>query len=193
MRLKISLGGQISLIGILTSILCIVVLFVSIPDKKFDPVPWLTLIVGGAFGVIITRIINTRSQAVLDFLRSSEKERQIATKRKIFNDVCEIQQSTQLFFDTISGRQLTVAQKKDLLIVILPRFRVLTLLSQNATPSLGNLLPSDDVKKIEDGLKVLSDLLTVLELGNEDHFENNIARLGEYSKNLVDRLNKIGN
>lgn len=190
MHLKIPLTIKIILIGVFALLSCIMVLLIPIPDKAFDPVPWLTLIVGGAFGVAITIIANTRSQVVLDFLKNSERERQIATKRRILSDAHEIQQSTRLFFDTISGRQLTVAQKKDLLMSFLPRFKVLTSLSQNAIPSLGNLLPSDDMEKIEACLKVLSDLLIILELGNDDHFKNNIAKLDEYSKNLVEKLNE---
>lgn len=185
------LETKITVIGISAFVLTIGILSIKIFEEEFDPIPWLTLIIGGAFGLAITIIANNRSQQVLTFISNAEKERQSTTKRTIINNAKEIEQSVKYYFETISGKTLSTQEKKDLLNTFLPRFKILVSFSQNQTPALGNSILKDELEKIENYLKLFNDLLLVLEYGNEQKFESNISRLSEYSRKLMKILNKI--
>ena len=154
---------------------------------------WLTLIIGGTFGLTITVITSKKSKEVLNFLNNSERKRQYTAKRTILNNACKIQQLSTFFFESIRGKQLSIKQKKSTFKTFLPKFNQLVYLSQNSTSSLGNLFSDEDVKRIEDHLKVLDALLMILEHGNEIQFETNIGHLIPYSKNIIDELNETDN
>lgn len=81
---------KIMVVGTSTLVLIIGILSIKIFDTEFDPIPWLTLIIAGAFGLTITIIISNRSQQVLSFISNAEKERQASAKRIITNNVNEI-------------------------------------------------------------------------------------------------------
>lgn len=185
------LENKIMVIGMSAFVLAIGILSIKIFEEEFDPIPWLTLIIGGTFGLVITIIANNRSQQVLTFISNAEQERQSTAKRTIINNAKEIEQSVKYYFETINGKTLSTQEKKDLLNTFLQRFKVLISFSQNQTPTLGNSILKDELEKIENHLKLFNDLLLVLEYSNEEKFESNISKLSEYSKKLMDVLNKI--
>ena len=165
-------------------IISIGILSIPIYYDVFDPFPWLTLIISGTFGLTITLIVNTRSQKILDYLNSSERERQVTAIRTIKNNAKEIEQSVDYYAETIKNKTITTEQKRELLKTFFPKFKTLIALSHNLTPSLGNLIQDVKLNKIENYLKLLNDLLLILEFGNNETFENNIPNLKDYSMNL---------
>ena len=185
------LSTQMVVIGSSAILLCTGILTIPFFHNGFEPIPWLTLIVGGVFGLAITIISSRKAQKVLDFINNSEKERQTITKRIILNNILEIQQSAQYFFDTIKDKDLTSQDKRGLFGTFLPKFKTLISSSQISTPSLGNSISSTDIEKIEKYLKLFNDLFLILEYGNDDQFENNISQIKDYSQKLIDKLNKI--
>ena len=185
------LETKIMVIGMSAFVLIIGILSIKIFETEFDPIPWLTLIIGGAFGLAITIIISNRSQQVLTFISNAEQERQISAKRTITNNINEIQQSVKFYFETINGKNLSTQERKNLLNTFLPRVKVLVTFSQNQTPALGNYILKNKLEKIEEHLKLFNELLLILEYGNEEKFEKNILKLSEYSKKLAETLNKI--
>lgn len=88
-------------------------------------------------------------------------------------------------------KKISAQKKKELLNTFLPRFKVLVSFSQNQTPTLGNSIIKNNLEKIENYLKLLNELMLVLEYGSEEKFENNILNLSKYSKNLSETLNEI--
>ena len=187
------LETKIMVIGMSAFVLIIGILSIKIFTIEFDPIPWLTLIIGGVFGLVITIIISNRSQQVLTFISNAEQERQMSAKRTITNNVNEVKQSVKYYFETINGKTLSTQEKKDLLSTFLPRFKVLVTFSQNQIPVLGNSTIKDKLEKIENYLKLFNDLLLILEYSNEEKFEKNISNLSEYSEKLTKMLNEIQN
>ena len=187
------LKTQIIIIEVISLLLAVSVFLVKIFEETFDPIPWLTLIIGGSFGLTITVIANNRSQHVLTFIKNAEQERQLTANRSINNHAKEIAKLTKYYFEIINGRLLDTKEKKDLLNTFLPRLKTLTAFSQNLTPTLGNFILKKDLEKVEEYLKLLNDLLLILEYGSDTKFENNICKLSEYSNKFVIALGKISN
>ena len=187
------LGIQMVVIGSFAVLLCIGILLIPFFHSNFEPIPWLTLIVGGVFGLAITIISSRKAQKVLDFINNSEKERQTTTKRIILNNILEIGQSAEYFFDTIKDKDLTPQDERALFGTFLPKFKTLISSSQISTPSLGNSISGSDVEKIERYLKLLNDLFLILEYGNDQQFKNNISQIKDYSQQLINILNEIRN
>ena len=188
-----SLKTQIIIIEVISLLLAVGVFLIKIFEETFDPIPWLTLIIGGSFGLTITVIANNRSQQVLTFIKNAEQERQLTANRSINNHAKEIAKLTKYYFEIINGRLLDTKEKKDLLNTFLPRLKTLTAFSQNLTPTLGNFILKKDLEKVEEYLKLLNDLLLILEYGSDTKFENNICKLSEYSNKFVITLGKISN
>ena len=187
------LKTQIIIIEVISLLLAVSVFLVKIFEETIDPIPWLTLIIGGSFGLTITVIANNRSQHVLTFIKNAEQERQLTANRSINNHAKEIAKLTKYYFEIINGRLLDTKEKKDLLNTFLPRLKTLTAFSQNLTPTLGNFILKKDLEKVEEYLKLLNDLLLILEYGSDTKFENNICKLSEYSNKFVIALGKISN
>ena len=187
------LSIQMVVIGSFAIVFCIGVLIIPSFHKGFEPIPWLTLVVGAAFGLAITIILSKKAQKILDFINNSEKERQTIAKRIILNNVLEIQRSSKYFFDTTVDKDLSTQEKRALFATFLPKFKTLITSSQIFIPSLGNSISSRDVEKIEMHLQLLNDLFLVLEYGNEHQFENNISQIDNYSQTLIKKLKEIRN
>ncbi len=188
---KDHLDSKIMMLGMSSLVLIICILSIKFFYEHFDPIPWLTLIIGGAFGLSIAIIANTRSQQVLTFISNAESERQITTKRTLTNNTNEIKQLVKFYFETINEKQLRTKEKRKLLNTFLSRLKILLVFSYNSTYALGHLILKEDVKKIEEYLKLLNDLLLILEYGDDIKFKNNIIKLSDYSKKLSKILNKI--
>lgn len=187
-----SLDVQLSVVAASAFTISIGVLSLPLAIDGFDPIPWLTLIIGGTFGVIVTIIVNQRSNIILGFLEKSEKERRRIALGTIKNNADVIHDSSTLYFDILSRNDgITVSEKKELLKTFLPRFKVLLSLIQGSMPALADSIDSEKNENLENNLNLMNDLFTVLEFGDDEQFENNISKLHEYSNNMITTLNEI--
>ena len=190
---KNHLETKLMILGMSSFVLMIGVLSLKLFVDKFDPIPWLTLVIGGAFGLAVAIIMNNHSQQVLLFINNAEKKRQLIANRTIVNNVEEIKQLSEFYFEIIRGKSLSVCDEKKLLNTFLPRFKTLITLTQNVLSLSGNSIPKNSFEEIEKCLRLLNDLILILEYGNNIKFKNNILKLSEYSQKLSGISAKISN
>lgn len=190
---KNHLETKLMILGMSSFVLMIGVLSLKLFVDKFDPIPWLTLVIGGAFGLTVAIIMNNHSQQVLLFINNAEKKRQLIANRTIVNNVEEIKQLSEFYFEIIRGKSLSVCDEKKLLNTFLPRFKTLITLTQNVLSLSGNSIPKNSFEEIEKCLRLLNDLILILEYGNNIKFKNNILKLSEYSQKLSGISAKISN
>lgn len=172
-------------------VVCLVFIFFAWTIGKFDPIPWLTLIISGTFGLLITIIVNTRSQKLLDFLATSEEKKRSTALRTIKNSINAINELSKLYFETTGKPNINTHEMRKSFSVILPTIKESLKLCQNSSPSLGKLITTSNLKTLESHINLLNDLFLILEHGNDKQFENNIKNFKEYSENVVIFLDKI--
>lgn len=176
-----------------TFVFCIGIYSLKIPFSDFEPVAWLTLIIGGSFGLGITIIVNARSNVVLLYLSNAEDEKRNLAFRTIKKNLEEIRELSKLYLDTIDNYTVTSKQKRDALRTFLPRFNTFLSICQGTTPMLGDIISKENITKLEKNFSLLNDLFTILEFGTNQQFETNVQNLKIYSNNAVEFLNKISN
>lgn len=172
-------------------VVCLIFVFITWEIQDFDPIPWLTLIISGTFGLLITIIISSRSQKLLDFLATSEEEKRSTALRTIKNNINSINELSKLYFETVEKIGITSDEKRKSFNTILSTLKESLKLCQSSSPSLGKLIITSKLKTLEKHFDLLNDLFLILEHGSEDQFNNNIKNFKEYSEKVVNFLNKI--
>jgi len=138
-----------AILGISTLIVGIGIMSLKIVDENFEPIPWMTLIIGGAFGLAITIIVSSRSHKVLDFLAKAEKEKRKVAIRTIKNNLKEIKELSDLYFDTINNQGVTTVQKRKAIRTFLPKFNTFISICQGTTPTLSDYITTENLQKLE--------------------------------------------
>jgi hypothetical protein len=172
-------------------VICLIFIFTPLAIQDFDPIPWLTLIISGTFGLLITIIVNTRSQKLLDFLADSEEEKRSTALRTIKNNINSINELSKLYFEAVEKIGITSDEKRRSFKAILPTLKESLKLCQNASPLLGKLVVTSKLETLEKHFDLLNDLFLILEHGSDNQFDNNVGNFKEYSKNIAVFLDKI--
>ena len=172
-------------------VICLIVIFTPSFIQNFDPIPWLTLIISGTFGILITIIINTRSQKLLDFLATSEEEKRSTALRTIKNSINSINELSKIYFEAVNKEKIDFNEKRRSFKMMLPSLREFLQLCQNASPLLGKLVDTSKLEILERHFGLLHDLFLILEYGSEKQFDSNIENFKKYSENITSFSNEI--
>lgn len=185
------LTNKMAILGMSTLVVGIGIMSLKLLNNDYDPIPWMTLVIGVAFGLAITIIVSSRSQKVLDFLANAEEEKRKVAIRTIKNNLKEIKELSDLYFDTINNQGVTTVQKRKALQTFLPKFNTFISICQGTTPTLSDYITTENLQKLETNFTLLNDLFTILEFGTDQQFDANIINLQRYSENAVNFLNEI--
>lgn len=160
--------------------------------NNFDPIPWLTMVVGAAFGLIIAIIVNHNSNEALGFLKKSEIRRRQIGLTIIEFAIKDLIDSREIYFKILKrSNELKTREKRVNFQRFLPTFKGVLARIHDAIPLLSESIDHKLHKQVERSLLKLSILFIILESGSDDKFEKNIEKFPIYSSELKTRLDKI--
>ena len=166
-------------------------LLIGYEIDKFDPIPWLTLIIGSVFGVAVVIIVNSKSENVLNALRKSDTDKNNFAKFVLITNFKQLRKLSENYFETINKSTPSTNEKKTLLKTILPSITSFMNICEISLPNVGNLLTQENITEINSRFILLHKLIILLESGSDKIFEDNICNLDEYTKNTLKYLEEI--
>jgi len=169
----------------------IIVLWVGYEYAKFDPIPWLTLIIGSIFGLSIAIIVNTKSEQILKQLKKSEEDKTTFAKFILISNFQQLRRIVEIYFETINDSTPSTTEKKTLLKTILPSIISFLNLSETTLPNVGYQLTQANITEINSRFIMLHKLIILLESGSDTKFEENLPNLNTYTENTLNYLNEL--
>ena len=188
---KNNLQRNLSVLFSTTIIPIVIILWLGYEIINFDPIPWLTLIVGSVFGISVAIIVNSKSEKVLNALKKSDEDKNKFAKFILINNFQQLQKLSEKYFETINETPSTTKEKKNVLKIIIPSITSFMNICEISLPNVGNLLTHENIKEINNRFILIHKLIILLESGSDEIFENNINYLDKYTKNALKYLEEI--
>jgi len=161
----------------------------EIPD--FEPITWITLIIGSAFGLAITIIVSSKSQMVLNLLEKSEREKKNFAKLTLKNNYNQLRKIVESYFETVSSSTATIKDRRLALKAIMPALNTFMNICETCLPNIGDLITTTELKQVNRRFVILHKLLMILEYGSDEQFNSSIQNLDNYTKETNEVLEKI--
>jgi len=170
------------------SISIIFVLSFGYDVEEFNPIPWLTLIIGAVIGIAVAIIVSTKSENILTHLKKSEKDKKEYAKFILTSNFKQLRKLIENYFQTINESDPTTSGKRTLLKTILPSVSSFLNICETALPNVGNQLTRENITKINNHFIKLHQLLIILEAGSDAKFETNLPNLDSYTEEALNDL-----
>jgi len=188
---KNNLQRNLSVLFSTTIIPVVIVLWVGYQITDFEPIPWLTLIIGSVFGITVAIIVNSKSEKVLSALKKSDEDKNKFAKFILISNFKQLQKLSEKYFETINETSSSTKEKKNVLKTIIPSITSFMNICEISLPNVGNLLTQENIEEINSRFILLHKLIILLESGSDKIFENNINNLDKYTKNTLKYLEEI--
>jgi len=183
-----NLGPKIVFLCGITAIPIIFVSSIAYDVEEFEPIPWLTLIIGSAIGIAVAIIVSIKSENILKRLKKSETDKKEYAKFILTSNFEQLRKLIENYFQTINESDPTTSRKRTLLKTILPSVSSFLNICETALPNVGNHLTRENITKINNHFIKLHQLLIILEAGSDAKFETNLPNLDSYTKEALNDL-----
>ena len=166
-------------------------LWIGAEVDEFDPIPWLTLIVGSVFGLSVAITVSDTTSLLLQRLSASEEDKTNFAKFILISNFEQLQKIVTKYFETINETSVDTRQKRKLLTIILPSITTFLNICVTILPNVGNKLSNDDITKMNSKFIQLHKLIVILDSGSDEKFDENILNLGIFTKEGLSDLQKM--
>ena len=169
----------------------IFVLSLGYDVEEFNPIPWLTLIIGAVIGIAVAIIVSTKSENILTCLTKSEKDKKEYAKFILTSNFKQLRKLVENYFKTINESNPTTREKRTLLKTILPSVSSFLNICEIALPNVGNQLTRENITNINNHFIKLHILLIILGAGSDTKFETNLSNLDSYTEEALNDLEEM--